>query len=260
MTNQKRVIAVCGKGGVGKTALTTLFTRALRNNPAVGRLLVVDADPALGLLYALNVDTSKTIGAVRDKVLAAAEAGTAGEKAAVADELDYLITNTLKEEDGYAFLAMGHMNAKGCFCSVNDLLRDALGKLVDEFDTILIDGEAGLEQINRQVVDRVDTLVLVTDSSYRGVQTVHHIEGMVKDGSVPACGKVGVVFNRIQNDDRTEEDFKAAVGLPVFGVVPYDPVLGRCDTEGKSLLAMSEDAASVKAVKKALAGIMGFEV
>lgn len=50
-----------------------------------------------------------------------------------------------------------------------------------------------------------------------------------------------------------------AVGLPVFGVVPYDPVLGRCDTEGKSLLAMPEDAASVKAVKKALTEIMEFE-
>ena len=106
----------------------------------------------------------------------------------------------------------------------------------------------------------MDTLVLVTDSSYRGVQTVHHIEGMVKDGSVPACGKVGVVFNRIQNDDRTEEDFRAAVGLPVFGVVPYDPVLGRCDTEGQSLLTMPEEAASVVAVKKALKEIMGFEI
>lgn len=52
----------------------------------------------------------------------------------------------------------------------------------------------------------------------------------------------------------------AAVGLPVFGAVTYDPVPGRCDREGKSLLAMPEDAASVKAVKKALAEIMGFEV
>ena len=52
----------------------------------------------------------------------------------------------------------------------------------------------------------------------------------------------------------------AAVGLPVFGAVTYDSVPGRCDREGKSLLAMPEDAASVKAVKKALAEIMGFEV
>ena len=256
----QRIIAVCGKGGVGKTALTTLLTRALKGQKKIGRLLVVDADPALGLLYALNVDTTKTIGAVRDKVLAAAEAGTAGEKAEVADELDYLITNTLKEEAGYAFLAMGHMQSKGCFCSVNDLLRDALGKLVDEFDTILIDGEAGIEQINRQVVDRVNTLVLVTDSSYRGVQTVHHIEGLVKDGSVPACDKMGVIFNRIQGDSRTEADFAQAVHLPVFGVVPYDPVLSEHDAKGESLLTMPEEAASVRAVDAALEKILGFSL
>lgn len=54
----------------------------------------------------------------------------------------------------------------------------------------------------------------------------------------------------------------AAVGLSVFGVMPYDPVpgSGRCDTDGKSLLAMPKDAASVKPVKKALVEIMGFEV
>ena len=69
----QKVIAVCGKGGVGKTALTAMLTRQLKKRADTGRLLVVDADPALGLLYALNVETDKTIGAVRDKVLAAAE-------------------------------------------------------------------------------------------------------------------------------------------------------------------------------------------
>lgn len=196
----------------------------------------------------MNVETDKTIGAVRDRVLAAAEAGSAGEKAEVANELDYLIMNTLKEEKDYSFLAMGHMNAKGCFCSVNDLLRDALGELVDKFDTILIDGEAGLEQINRQVVDRVNTLLLVTDSSYRGIQTVHHIEAMIKDGSVPACDTVGVIFNRLQNDPRTQEELQAAVGLPVLGMVPYDPELQQQDAQEKSLLNLADTAAAVKAV------------
>ena len=253
---KQKIIAVCGKGGVGKTALPTHLTRALKGHPDTGRLLVVDAGPGRGLRDALNVATDKTIGAVRDRVLAAAEAGSAGEKAEVANELDYLIMNTLKEEKDYSFLAMGHMNAKGCFCSVNDLLRDALGELVDKFNTILIDGEAGLEQINRQVVDRVNTLLLVTDSSYRGVQTVHHIEAMIKDGSVPACDTVGVIFNRLQNDPRTEEELQAAVGLPVLGMVPYDPELQQQDAQGKSLLNLADTAAAVKAVDAIVSKIM----
>ena len=242
------VIAVCGKGGVGKTALTTLLTRALKTRTQTGRLLVVDADPALGLLFALNVDTSKTIGSVREQVLAAAESGTAGEKTEVAAELDYLILNTLKEEKDFSFLAMGRMNTKLCFCSVNDLLRDALGELVKQFDTILIDGEAGLEQINRQVIDRVNTLILVTDSSYRGIQTVRHIEGLVKSGSVPNCDRVVVIFNRLQNDLRSLSELQSEVQLPVLGLVPYDPVLAQADSKGSSLLALPDECSSVRAV------------
>ena len=113
---------------------------------------------------------------------------------------------------------------------------------------------------NRQVADRVDTPVLVADSSYRDVQTVHHIEGFVKDGAVPACDTIGVVFNRIQGDNRSEQDLTQAVGLPAFDVGPYDPELGGFDAEGRSLLSMPEDAVSVQSVKAALTKILGHDI
>lgn len=251
-----KVIAVCGKGGVGKTALTAMVTREMKKRADVGRLLVVDGDPALGLLYALNVETDKTIGAVSDKVLEAAESGDAGSQAEVANELDYLITSTLKEEDGYSVIAMGRMNAKGCFCSVNDLLKDALEELVDKFDTIVIDGEAGLEQIDRQVVERINTLVLVTDSSFRGIQTVHHIEELVKNGAAPDCSLISVVFNRIQGDERTLEELQALVHLPVLGIVPYDATLQTFDAQGRTLLELPDDTPALMAVDAVVEKLM----
>ena len=248
---QGKVVAVCGKGGVGKTAFTTMLTKVLKDDPDTGRLLVVDAAPAMGLLYALGVDTSNSIGAIREKVLEAAENGTAGEKTEVAEELDYLIVNTLKEADGFSYLAMGHMNAKGCFCSVNDLLHDSLARLVDQFDTIVIDGEAGLEQINRQVTDHVNTLLLVTDTSFRGQQTVKSIEKLVSDGYVPACERMGVVLNRLPNDDAAA-DMKGVFNLPVYGVIPLDPVVEQFDRKGRSLLELPNDNPAILAVKNVI--------
>ena len=147
---------------------------------------------------------------------------------------------------------MGRMNAKGCFCSVNDLLKDALEQLVLKFDTIVVDGEAGLEQINRQVVEKINTLILVTDSSYRGVQTVHHIEELVKNGAVPYCESIGVVFNRVQGDNRSADELQAAVGLPVLGVVPYDPTLQEYDAKGKSLLELPDNTVALACVNEVI--------
>ena len=85
---QKRVIAVCGKGGVGKTAFTTLLTKVITEDQSAGKLLVVDADPALGLHYALGRGSIKTIGTVRDEILRVAEEGNRQAQEELADRVD----------------------------------------------------------------------------------------------------------------------------------------------------------------------------
>ena len=120
------------------------------------------------------------------------------------------------------------------------------------FDVVLIDGEAGLEQINRQVIEKIDTLILVTDTSFRGLQTVRHIKKMVDEGLVPACKNLGVVFNRAQSDVTTLKEFAEQENIKVIGSVPYDKQVEEFDLAGRSLLELPADNKALIAVRDCL--------
>ena len=243
--SKKRIIAVCGKGGVGKTAFTSMLCR-IYSERTKGNLLVIDADPALGLYYALGKKSEKTIGSVRDAILQTASKGSREDMKALADKIDYLVAQSLEENESYSFLAMGRMDKVGCFCSVNDLLKEAIAHLTKGFDHILIDGEAGLEQINRQVVEDVDTLLILTDASRRGMQTVRHIKALVDEGLISNCTKCGIVFNRVQTDVSPLLKFAEEIGIKVMGYIPYDKeveeydLLGKLPSENPALCAVKD--------------------
>jgi CO dehydrogenase maturation factor len=247
-SNRPHVVAVCGKGGVGKTAFTALLTRELAGHPESGRLLVVDADPALGLAVALGLDVSKTIGEVRERVIKTAQTNDREEAEALADELDYLVLESLVETDTYAFLAMGRSEALGCFCSVNDLLRDAIELLSERFDTVIIDGEAGLEQINRQVLGELDCLLLLTDGSTRSLRTVELLQNIAEQNGIAAHEGIGVVFNKSILSEEEILDLSNASGLHVYGVIPADDEVAFHDATTQPLLLMSKESKAVQAV------------
>ena len=254
-TGAARRIAVVGKGGVGKTALAAMLARVLLDGRSAGRLLAIDADPALGLVQALGLRVEKTMGQVRETILDAARAGADREMAEIAATLDYMVLEALVENGGLALLAMGRSESLGCFCAVNDVLRDAIRMLADRFDTILVDGEAGLEQLNRQVMDELDRLVIVTDPSARGLQTGALLDELVREKQVIRCARVGVVFNRVVGGEDTLAQSAAALGVEVLGFIPQDPVLARFDTEGRSLLDLPADSAALTAVRALAAAL-----
>lgn len=244
-----RILAVCGKGGVGKTAFTALLTSALLESGRAGRLLVIDADPALGLAHALGMTVERTMGQVREAIIAAARLGSDTDIAEIAGMLDYMLLEALVERDRHALLAMGRSETLGCFCSVNDLLRDAIGLLSERFDTIVIDGEAGLEQINRQVVKRLDCLIMLTDASSRGVKTVALVKEMIEGRQLIRCGKMGMVFNRVQGEEAYLAGCAAEIGVELFGFVPQDALIAGYDLTGRSLTELPVDAPALAAVR-----------
>jgi CO dehydrogenase maturation factor len=247
--NGTRLISVCGKGGAGKTVFTAMMTRALLDSGRAGKLLIIDADPALGQLSALGTGVRRTMGEVREDIIRTARAGNKEAKAELAEKLDYLVFEALTETDEFALLAMGRTETLGCYCPVNTLLRHAIEKLSASFDTILIDGEAGIEQINRQVTRHLDHLLIVSDASSRGLETAAVIRRMVLDERILDCEHMGLVLNRVMGNEELLERSAASLGLPLVGLVPFDPRIAEHDLVGTPITRLSADAAGPRAVR-----------
>lgn len=252
MTNEMKtkkmpVLAVCGKGGVGKTVFSALLSRVLID-AGYAPLLLVDADPVGGLTSAIGETAVDTLAGVRDRFINTARTGGKAELVNAADELDYFILKALVERDNYSLLAMGRNMEKGCFCSANKLLRTAIDSLVPSFSSMLIDAEAGIEQINRDVTGRVTQVVVVVDASARSLDTLRTIIEMV------GPGQVAVVGNRVSSAGA----FQLPAEIPLLGLIPENEELRDFDRAGRPLWQLPAENEALQAVRK-IAGVMGID-
>ncbi len=244
------LIAVCGKGGVGKTAFTAMMSKLLMESDAAGNLLLIDADPASGLTMALDTEVKRTMGEVREEIIEASRRATQEEKQQLGDMIDYMVLEALTEHEKFGLLAMGRSESKGCFCPVNTILRGMIEELAESFDTIVIDGEAGVEQINRQVMRRVDTLIIVSDATSRGLRTASLVKRMVEDEGVIECGRLGLVLNRVKGNEELLEQAAAKLGIEIFGFIPQDEQVAYFDLVGRPLTELPLDSPGIEAVRE----------
>ncbi len=252
-------VAVCGKGGTGKTVLTAMMAKVLCESAGNLRFLLVDADPAMGLQSALGVDAGRTIGEIREEVIRTARRANREETIETAEMLDYMVLDALREMDRYSLLVMGRTESVGCFCPVNELLREAIEVLSKSFDLVLIDGEAGLEHINRKVVRRLDTLLIATDASARGMQTAAMIKKMVEVDRVIECPRIGLIFNRAASGQEAIERSANAMGLELLGCVPEDDNITQYDLQGTPIVELPDTSPSIMAVKKLVGAVFDGE-
>ena len=145
------MIAVCGKGGVGKTSISAAMVKILARNRQK-RVLAIDADPAVGLASALGITAEKTVDDIRNSLIQRLGQGEAGDRRTVVSRLDYEVFEALIEHENMAFLAIGRPEKEGCYCQVNHILKDIIASVAGHFDYVLIDGEDGIEQFNRRVM------------------------------------------------------------------------------------------------------------
>ena len=232
-------IAVAGKGGTGKTTLAALLIFELLRQ---GRtpILAVDADPNANLGQVLGVQVTHTIGSICDQAtgsLSQVPQGMTKE-----DYLELHLQRAVHEASGFDLLSMGRPEGPGCYCYVNNLIRRLMGQLASNYPIVVIDNEAGLEHLSRRTTRKADLLLLISDSSLRGLQAAKRITELVQELKIE-IGQLGLIVNRLI--DPLSPEFTRQLdelGVPLLATIPYDSSLSTLDGQGQPLVNLPVDA------------------
>jgi CO dehydrogenase maturation factor len=248
-------IALAGKGGTGKTTLAVCLIRYLVEERR-GTVLAIDADPAMNLPSGLGMEVEQTVGQLREDLRELVQA--AGSMSATAlpggmtkqQYLDYQVQRALVETDRVDLLAMGRPEGPGCYCAANQMLRVIIDRLSSAYDYVVIDNEAGMEHLSRRTTRDVDRLVLVSDSSLRGLATARQMAHLAAQLDI-RIGKVYLVMNRVRLPLANPlADAVAQTGLELLGQVPEDPTLAEFEMTGRPLIQLPTDSPVYQAVRQ----------
>jgi CO dehydrogenase maturation factor len=187
---------VTGKGGVGKTTVSSLIVRQLVDN-GISPVLAIDADPNSCLDAALGVKAEHTVGAVREEVKLEVNAGL-GSGISKQDLLRIKIAESLVESDGFDLIAMGRPEGAGCYCYANNVLKAVIAEISGQYPYVVLDNEAGLENLSRRIVQKVDMLVMVSDASNAGLETLGRLYSLAGEMQIK-YDRLVLVVNRLRN-------------------------------------------------------------
>ena len=245
-------IAVAGKGGVGKTTTCGMIIDYL-SKKGNGPVLVVDADANSNLNEVLGVEAETTLGTIREEMAQAELKKTIPAGMTKAEYAEFKFNSALIEEDDFDMIIMGRTQGKGCYCYVNGVLKTQVDKYAKNYSYVVMDNEAGLEHVARGTLPRVDTMLLISDCSRRGIQAAARVAEMIEEMELKP-GKLGLIVNRAPNgvlNDGVKEEI-AKHNLELIGVLPQDEGVYQCDCDGEPSSKLPES----NPVKTALKGIM----
>jgi CO dehydrogenase maturation factor len=244
-------IAISGKGGVGKTLLASLLSRAFVE--AGYAVLAIDADPNSNLAATLGFPHPEKITPISEmRDLIEERTGTPPGKSGgffkLNPKVDDLPDKYFQKHDGVKLMVMGRIKkgGTGCYCSENALLQALITHLLLERDEVVImDMEAGVEHLGRATAKAVDKLIIVVEPSRTSVETAHRIDKLAREIGLK---NIAVVANKVRSQADKEFLTSSLSGFEFLGFIPYDQSIVEADVKNRPVIDASQQV--TKEVRK----------
>lgn len=234
------VIAIAGKGGVGKTTVGGLLVRYLVEEVSNGPVLAVDVDPNSNFNEVLGVTVKNTIGEARELMKKDVPKGMTKDV-----WFEYKVHEAIVERKGFDLLVMGRPEGPGCYCAANAVAKQSIDTLKANYSYIVVDNEAGMEHMSRLVTQDVDRLYVISDPTQRGLATagrIHHLIGELK----LHIKNTYTIVNRIETKNAAVLDNIAAEkGITLTGTIRNDEALLSNELEGKTIFDLNKGSAAL---------------
>jgi len=207
--------------------------------------LAVDADPNSNLALNLGFKPKANIGEMLDEV--SKNPSMIPQGMSKPEYIEYRIQTEMVEADSFDVLVMGRPEGPGCYCYVNNLLRDIVKRLVSSYDYIVIDNEAGLEHLSRRTMRSADSVLIISDDTSVGLRSAKRIDDLIKELDIKAK-KSFLVLNRSDNNSVTKE--LKDLGIEYLDSIPIDKEILELSIKGKPLTELSEGSAALKSIER----------
>jgi len=234
-------IGLAGKGGTGKTTIAGLLIKYLVERGKTP-VLAVDADANVNLNEVLGLEVNDTLGNAREEMKKGVATGMTKDVF-----MEMKLEHSVVEAKGFDLIVMGRPEGAGCYCAANTLLTQYLQRLIGNYPYVVIDNEAGMEHISRLTTKEVDILLIVSDSSRRGILSAARIAQLTDELGLK-IGRKCFIINQAK-DDETEilEKMAAEHGLDLAGIIPEDNRIRDFDLKGMPTIELDGDSRSVVA-------------
>lgn len=240
-------LAITGKGGVGKTTLASLLVRVYSSEGK--EVIAIDANPDANLAMALGVSREaasrvKPIAELKELIeeRTGAKAGSYSSFFKLNPKVDDIPDRFSLHLDGVKLLVMGTIKkgGSGCMCPESALLKSLVSHLVlSRSEVVIMDMDAGVENLGRGTAKAVDALLIVVEPGQRSFQTARTIRGLARDLGIKRCYVVG---SKTRDENERKFVLESLADFEVLGFINYHPEIAEADRLGRGVFETAKSA------------------